>query len=45
LGGDEHTLGEKGMQVSTDMIKKYMFAARLNWSISDFGTQLTTVYL
>ena len=33
------------MQVSTDMIKKYMLAALRNCSINDFGIQFITVYL
>lgn len=33
------------MKVSTDIIKKYIFAALLNYKINDFGTQFNRVYL
>lgn len=38
-------LGENGRQVSTDITKKYTFAARLNWKSRLNGAQLKNVYL
>jgi len=39
------TLGENGMQVNTEMSKKYMLATRRNCNNKLFGNQLMTVYL
>ena len=39
------TLGENGMDVRIDMIRKYIFAALLNWKRRDNGAQVKMVYL
>ena len=40
-----HDLGEKGMQVRIEMIKKYTFAALQNYINKLFGAQFNSVYL
>lgn len=39
------TLGEKGIVVNMEMIRKYMLAALLNCNSRDFGAQEATEYL